>query len=116
MSASVPNKKRYVDADETPKLVVNRPGRFAGFYAINTNASAVYLKLFDASTVGGITLGTTVPIATLAIPAGSYFFNLFNVPGPHEYGDGLVVAVTDELADSDTSAITTDIYLEVYYA
>lgn len=63
----------------------------------NPNTSQVYIQLFDAAAATDVTLGTTTPTQTYAIPAGDGTENgvrTKHFESPLRFGSGLVFAVT----------------------
>lgn len=69
-------------ADVTPVLVdalsttvkgvlASTAGKLMSYYCYNPNATVAYVQIFDIATTGGVTLGTTVPKWSIAIPATS---------------------------------------------
>lgn len=70
--------------------------------ASNTGAAAAFIKLYNKATAP--TVGTDVPVLTLAVPAGGNVdFDL----GPlgHRFSTGIAMAITNLAADSDTTAV-----------
>lgn len=48
-----------------------RPGAVRGYFLDNTaNTATTYIQFLDAASTGAVTLGTTVPVISLGIPAG----------------------------------------------
>ena len=80
-------------------------GNLYSIHAINTNASAVrYLKLYNLA--ANPTVGTSIPVATFAIPGnsqGAGFTITFSM-GPN-FSTGIALAITAGVADNDTTAI-----------
>lgn len=70
--------------------------------ASNVNASPRYLKLYNKATAP--TVGTDVPLITIAIPATSTVAVNFGVTG-HRFATGVGLAITAGAADSDTAAV-----------
>ena len=76
-------------------------GTLYSISASNINAAARYLKLYNAASV---TVGTTVPILTVEIPAGKFVNLTFGATG-HRFTTGICFALTTGAADSDTGAV-----------
>lgn len=93
---------KSLDLDETEEEVKGSAGQLYGFFFFNAHASANrYLKFYN-NTAAGTTVGTTTPVMTVPIVAGSSGHITF--PTPIELGAGITVAATTGLADSDTGA------------
>lgn len=92
-------------------------GNLYSIHAINTNASAVrYLKLYNLAS--NPTVGTSIPVATFAIPANSLGagFTLTFSMGPN-FSTGIALAITGGVADNDTTAIlANEVTLTLTYA
>jgi hypothetical protein len=76
-------------------------GTVYGVTASNINAAIRYLKLYNSATV---TVGTTTPAITLAIPAGGFVSVDFGALGMR-FGTGICLAMTTGAADADTGAV-----------
>lgn len=81
----------------------------------NPNASTVYLHIYDTTT--GVTVGTTVPLVTLAV--GASFAGLVGTGYLHRrrldaVGDGMSYAVTTTRTGGVAAGSTVD--LTIYYA
>lgn len=76
---------------------------------INVNNYPVYLKFYDAL-VANVTVGTTVPVLTVAVPMQGY--EVFNNTGfpIQRFAIAMVVAVVQELADSGTTTPATAVH------
>lgn len=76
----------------------------ATLYAIqatNTGAAAVFLKLYNKASAP--TVGTDVPVWTVAIPAGASAS--FASATGYAFATGLAYAITNLVADADTTAV-----------
>lgn len=69
--------------------------------ASNTNAAVRYLKLYNSATV---TVGTTVPVLTIPIPAGAVMSVPLGSLG-QRFGTGICIGITTGAADNDTGAV-----------
>ena len=78
-------------------------GRLYSMHVGNTNATAVYLKLYNATSV---TLGTTSAALNFMIPAASAIFIPINDTGLY-FSSGIGVAVSGAQALTDSTALTT---------
>jgi len=100
-----PEVKRLIGAASTNATVAKAgPGRLFGWSASNINAAVRYLKVYNTATAP--TVGTTVPVLTIALPIGG--------TASHDLGDGIVFpagisfALTTGVADADTGAVSAD--------
>ena len=83
-------------------LIKSTAGNLYGIWVSNTSASTRYLKLYNMTTAP--TVGTSVPVMTIALPSG--FGGDLNV-GTHgiSFTTGISMAITAGYADADTAAI-----------
>ena len=94
-------------------LVKSSAGNLYGIWVSNTSASTRWLKLYNMSTAP--TVGSSVPVMTIAIPAG--FCGDLNV-GTHgiSFATGISLAITGAYTDADTTAIAAgDVCLNILY-
>ncbi|MCC6188204.1 MAG: hypothetical protein IT318_04190 [Anaerolineales bacterium] len=92
---------RDLDLDETELEVKASAGQLFGWYIYNDGAADVSVKLYNA-TAANVTVGTTTPVMTLTIPAGSAA-NLLSPIGI-VFDTGICAAATTEVADNGTTA------------
>lgn len=71
----------------------------------NANAAARYVKFYNVAT--SPTVGTTVPVFTVAIPASSTV-NITGGANGIRFGTGISLAITTGIADSDTGAVAAN--------
>lgn len=74
-------------------VVKGSPGQIASLAFLNTNASVSYIQVFDAATVGAVTLGTTPPKAVFGIPASGSITHDLGTLGLN-FLNGIVAAAT----------------------
>lgn len=88
-------------ASTNSTLVKSQPGRIMHIYALNTNAAARYVKLYNRAAAPNV--GTNTPLRTILVPANSSVsLNLVN----GTYCDtGIGFAITTGPSDSDTGAV-----------
>jgi len=104
---------RTLDLDETEEDVKTSAGNVYGYYFYNAATSARYLKFYNA-TAATVSVGTTTPVLTFPLPAGSAGHIAF--PFPVGFTTAICVAATTGLADADTGApAANDVILNVYY-
>lgn len=111
--------RRPSNLDETKREIKSSAGNIYSYTFVNPNTVPVYAKFYDAL-VGDVTVGTTVPVKTVAIPASdgvSPGIVSFDVNGQalKAFATGIVIAVVTGLADNSTGALTSDIHAEVAY-
>ena len=75
-------------------------GRVWSVEAYNGGGAVVWLRVYDAGATPVV--GTTVPLLTLALPAGAWVRREFE--GGVQLGSGLGVGVTTGVGDADTTA------------
>lgn len=93
---------KSTDIDETEEDVKTSAGLLYWIYCVNTNASARYLKVYNA-TAANVTVGSTATKLDLLIPpSNSGFFIQF----PHgiTFSTAISVAATTGVGDSDSGA------------
>lgn len=83
---------RTIDLDETEEQVASGPQRMFSFHAANLHATdARYVHFYDAL-IADVTVGTTVPKLTYAIPAGQQ--RTPDIPGGVRFNTGIAAACT----------------------
>lgn len=106
------NIKRNTALSNTAVAVVGDKCTLYGYYFFNPNSVPVYVKFYDAL-VTNVTVGTTIPAITRMVPAQSgWLAQENNVQGQLNLQNGLTVACTTSIADSDTTAPASAIYSE----
>jgi hypothetical protein len=91
---------RITSAANTTIIVVKAiPGTLYGWNLFNTSAAKSFVKIYNAVAA---TVGTTTPILTIGIPAGTRS-DVF-LPFPMWLSAGINVGITTLIADSDTTA------------
>lgn len=83
-------------------------GTAGTIYAItcsNAGAAAAFVKLYNKAT--SPTVGTDVPVITIPIPAASIVSLNMGVLG-HRFATGIGLAITNLVADSDTTAVAVN--------
>ena len=89
------------------------------FTLINVNTTPVYVKFYNG-TVASVVVGTTVPVAVIAVPAGNGTTpgEAILAPGTVPWlwvNGGMCIAAVTGIADNSTAAPSTAIYVEVQY-
>jgi hypothetical protein len=109
---------RSIDIDESEEEVKGSAGCLFGLWVSNMATSTRFLKLYD-QTAGGVTVGTTTPIITLAIPGNTSddVSGNFNIGGLGlQFSTGLCIAATTGIADADTGApAANDCIVNAFY-
>jgi hypothetical protein len=104
---------RTLDADETEEDVKTSAGQLYGYYIYNDGAAEVYVKFYNA-TAANVTVGSTTPVLTIPIPAGS----AANVEWTNgiAFGTAITIAATTGVADADTAApAANQVVANVFY-
>jgi hypothetical protein len=103
---------RTVALTGTVQSIKTTSGRVYGYNFINLNASIVFVKFFDATTVA---LGGTAPIKVLAIPANGVLTVESQMLVQSIFNNAIQIVCVTGIADSNAVAPPTAIYAEVYY-
>ncbi len=86
-----------------------------GLNIINPNQNTVYVKFFD-NFEGDITLGTTTPVLTIAVPSSGNVYQAFESHKAIQFfSTAIVIAATTGVADSDTNAPQSGGYVQLQY-
>lgn len=105
---------RSLDLDETEEEIKATAGQLYGYYFANTNASARYLKFYNA-TAANVTVGTTTPVLTFYLPPTSAGHIEFSHGIP--FSTAITAAATTGVADNDTGAPgANEVILNAFYA
>lgn len=97
---------RSIDLDETEEEIKSTAGQVYWIHAMNLAATKRFLKFYNA-TAASVTVGTTTPVMTFALPTqgdtnGTGF--TLAIPNGIAFGTAITVAATTGVADSDTGA------------
>jgi hypothetical protein len=92
---------RSLDLDETEEEIKASAGQIGWYYLFNAASSTRFFKFYNA-TAASVTVGSTTPVLTIAVPAGSGA----NAPTEHmlAFGTAITAACTTGVADADTGA------------
>lgn len=86
-----------------------------GWNIINTNAAVTYVQLFNAASVGAVTLGTTPPTFVIAVAAGAGISDreFLNEENRLSFPLGLVAAATTTPTGNTApgAAIVTNLFI-----
>jgi hypothetical protein len=109
---------RSLDIDESEEEVKATAGTVYGVWVSNMATSTRFLKFYNA-TAANVTVGTTTPVITIAIP-GNTSDDVSAVLGAGGHGikfdTAICVAATTGLADNDTGAPSAnDVLVNVFY-
>ncbi len=109
----------YIDAALTNVVVgaYASPADITGWNIINNDTAPVYIKFYDGSS-GSITLGTTLPVKVLQVPAQTTLYLEHvehNKASQYYCATGISVASVAGLADSNTTAPGTATYIEIFF-
>lgn len=96
---------RQIDLDEAKVEIKSSAGQIYGLHVINLHTAPIYVKFYNAA-AASVTVGTTTPFLTFAVPAQSDGngggFNLTFSQGL-EFSTGITVVALTGVADSDTT-------------
>lgn len=99
------SQSKTVSAASTNATVVKASaGQVFGIVVNNVNAAVRYLKLYNKATAP--TVGTDVPVKTIAIPAGQVVE--ITRPGGLEFSAGIAFALTTEATDAGTTGVAAN--------
>ena len=86
-----------------------------GFNIINPNQNTVYVKFFD-NFDGDVTVGTTTPVLTIAVPSSGNVYQAFESHKAIQFfSTAIVIAATTGVADSDSNAPQSGVYVQLQY-
>jgi len=109
-----PTVFRATDLDETPAQAVKAAsGDVYGWNFYNPNAYDVFVKFYDTAQ-GSTTVGTTAVVETVQVPSLGSVVIKQDAP-IHAFATAITIAATQLVADSDTTAIASDVFAQVYY-
>lgn len=109
---------RSIDLDESEEEVKASAGRVYGIAFSNMATSSRFLKLYNA-TAANVTVGTTTPVVTLALPGNSSddVSGVLSFPFGISFDTAITAAATTGLADNDTGAPSAnDVIVNIFYA
>ena len=92
-------------------------GTITTIVAVNISETTVsYLKIYDKATAP--TVGTDVPVMTIPIPTNIQGAGIvIPIPNGVTFSNGIAIAVTGGVADSDTTAVLADeVVINLTYA
>lgn len=108
---------RSIDIDESEEEVKGTAGTVYGVWFSNMATSTRFLKFYNA-TAANVTVGTTTPVLTLAMPGNTSddVSGVFSLPQGIKFDTAISVAATTGIADSDTGAPSAnDCLVNVFY-
>lgn len=94
---------KLLDIDETEDEIKATAGKVGGWAITNLHSATVYVKFFNA-TAANVTVGSTAPTITIAIPAATGIVMPLGGPGI-AFGTAICIAATLDEADADATAI-----------
>jgi hypothetical protein len=103
---------RIITADKNEDLIKASPSLVFGWSIFNNAAYPIFVKLVDASVVGG---GGTLKVAkTIGVPAGGG--SNIDLGAPIVFNKGLFLFATKLIADSDTTVLVAgDGSIDLHY-
>jgi hypothetical protein len=108
---------RSLDLDETEEDVKTSAGTVYGVWFSNMATSTRFLKFYNA-TAANVTVGTTTPVLTLALPGNTSddISGVFSIAQGIAFSTAITVAATTGIADNDTGAPSAnDVLVNVFY-
>lgn len=94
---------KLLDIDETEDEIKATAGKVGGWVLTNLHTATVFVKFYNA-TAANVTVGSTAPTVTVAVPASTGIVMPLGGPGI-AFGTAICVAATLDEADADATAI-----------
>lgn len=108
---------RSLDLDESEEEVKASAGTVYGLWFSNTATATRFLKFYNA-TAANVTVGTTTPVLTIALPGNTSddISGVFSIAQGIAFGTAITVAATTGIADNDTGApAANDVVVNIFY-
>ena len=108
---------RSLDLDETEEEIKASAGQLYGIWVSNMATSTRFVKFYNA-TAANVTVGTTTPVITIAIPGNSSddVSGLFSSTMGIVFDTAISAAATTGIADNDTGAPgANEVILNAFY-
>jgi len=108
---------RSIDLDESEEEVKATAGQVYAVWFSNMATSTRFLKFYNA-TAANVTVGTTTPVITLALPGNTSddISGVFSTTMGIAFDTAITVAATTGIADNDTGApAANDVLVNVFY-
>ena len=113
-SGIAPTVFRSTAVDETAGVAVKAAaGDVYGWNLYNPNTYDVFVKFYDTAQ-GSVVVGTTAIVETVQVPAQGSVVIKQDAP-IHTFATAITIAATKLVADADATAITSDVFAQVYY-
>lgn len=111
---SAPSAFRTTDLDETPAQAIKAgAGNVYGWNFYNPNSYDVFVKFYNTAQ-GSVTVGTTAVVETVQVPSLGSVVIKESTP-IKSFSTAITIAATKLVADSDTTALDSDVFAQVYY-
>lgn len=107
---TAPTGTRFQAVTNAGQSVKASAGKLWGFTVSNAGAAALWFNVYNSTTV---TIGTTVPLVQVLVPAGQTI--LFEPPYGVNFGTGMMVAATDTSAPLSAIAPATAALASVFW-
>jgi hypothetical protein len=108
---------RSLDLDESEEEVKSSAGCVYGLWFSNTATATRFLKFYNA-TAASVTVGTTTPVLTIALPGNTSddISGVFSIAQGIKFSTAICVAATTGVADNDTGApAANDVIVNIFY-
>lgn len=102
---------RSIDLDESEEQVASGPQRMMSFQVMNLSEATMYVHFYDAL-IASVTVGSTTPKLTYAIPAGGGLS--CSPPGGVRFDTGIAAAATTTISGADAPG-ANECVLDVMY-
>jgi hypothetical protein len=98
----------FVNAAVTTVVLVKAGQcKITGYHLLNNTAAVAFLQVFDAAAAADVTLGTTVAVLSLGLPASGGAVSALGEMG-YQFTKGIVVAGTTTATGSSTASISVN--------
>jgi hypothetical protein len=111
-SSAVAAKYRNATLSNTPSQIKSTGGRILAWNAINKNTIPIYIKIYDLTAP---VIGTSTPLQTIAVGANSYERIPINFYTQEFFNTAIVAACVVDILDTNNTAPTIPVFLEVWY-
>jgi hypothetical protein len=115
-STDAPNKYRDQNLTNIAVTAYTGTSEMVGWKIYNSNNADAFVHFCDTNSSGTTIVGTTAVVFTLYVPANSQIVEATPLLRSHHYfANGITLYATTAYADTDTTAPTTGLQIQIYY-